>query len=89
LRHTLEFVRALVLRDEQPSDLPLHRGGDEHRAGLGRGLHARRDIGRFAEHFARSVDHDGSGIESNAGGELRGAFACVSGVDLRESALDG
>jgi hypothetical protein len=51
-------------------------------------LNARRDIGRFAEHFAARLDHDRSRLESDARGELRRAFGRVPGIHLAESALD-
>ena len=82
-------MRAFVLDDEQPGRLPLHARGDEHRPRLGRRLHPRRDIGRLAEHFAGRVDHDGAGLEPDAGGKLGRARSGVPGVELGERALDG
>ena len=50
--------------------------------GSARRLNARRDIGRFAEHFAGRLDHHRPRLEPDARGELRRAFAGVLGVDL-------
>ena len=58
LGDALELVRAVVLGDEQPGDLTLHVGRDQHRPRLGQRLHARGDIGRVAEHFAGRIHHD-------------------------------
>ena len=69
-RHALEVMRALVLDDEKPGRLPLDARGDEHCPRLGRCLHPRRDIRRFAEHFAGRVDHDGAALDADAGGKL-------------------
>ena len=51
-RSALELVGALVLDDEQPSDLPLDGRSDQHGSRLGRSLNARGDVGRFPEHLA-------------------------------------
>ena len=80
--------RAALFGDEQPGSLALNVHGDEHRPRLGRGLHARGDIRRVPEHLAGRVDDHGPGLEPDARGELRRAFARVLGVDLRERALD-
>ena len=45
-------MRAAVFGDEQPGDLALDARGDDDRARLREGLHARGDIGRLAENFA-------------------------------------
>ena len=78
----------LVLGDEQPGSLALHVRGHEHRARLGQALNARGDIGRFAEHFARRLDHHRPRLEADARGELRRAFGGVPCIHLFESALD-
>ena len=72
-RHPLELVLAAVLRHEQSGGLPLDRGCDEDRAGLGGALDPRGDIGRIAEHFARCVDHHLPGIKADPRGKLRRA----------------
>ena len=88
-RHALELMRAFVLGDEQPGGLALYGRGDEHRPGLGRPLHARRDVRRIAEHLARRVDHDWPHVEADAGLERRRAGLRVAGVELGERALNG
>ena len=87
-RYALELVGALALGDEQPGSLPLHVRGHEHRSRLGQALNARRDIGRFPEHFARRFDHDRPRLEPDARGELRRAFGSVPCIHLAKSALD-
>ena len=72
----------------RPGDLTLHARGDEHRSRLGQRLHARGDIGRFAEHFAGRIDHHRPALEADAGGKLRRALAGVPGVELGKRALD-
>ena len=72
-RHALELMRALVLGNEQPGDLPLHRRSDQHGSRLGRRLDARGDIRRLAEHFACRIDDDGAAFESDASDKLRRA----------------
>ena len=67
LRHALEFVRALLLDDEEPRHLSLHVQGDEDRAGLGRSLHPRGDVRRVAEHFAAGFYDDRPGLKADAG----------------------
>ena len=79
---------AAVLGHEQSGGLPLDRGGDENRAGLGGALDARGDIGRVAEHFARRVDHHLPGIKADSCGEFGRAFSGVSRVDFDKRALD-
>ena len=66
----------------------MDRGCDEDRARLGGALDPRGDIGRFAEHFARCVDHHLPGIKADPRGKLGRAFAGVPGVDLDKRALD-
>jgi len=79
---------ALVLGDEKAGNLPLHRSGDQHRPRVGRRLHARRDIGRLAEHLARSVDDDGSGFKTDPSGKVWRAGARVARVEIGERAVD-
>ena len=88
LGQTLEFARALVIDDKEPRDLKLNIPGDEHRARVGRTLHASGDIRRIAEHLARRLDHNRARLESDARGELRRAFRGVSSIDLGKGALD-
>ena len=87
-RHALEVMCASVLDDEKPGRLPLHARGNEHRPRFGRGLHARRDVRRLAEHFARGVDHDRAALDADAGGKLGRARLGVAGVEVGERALD-
>ena len=88
-RHALEVMRALVFGDEKPGCLPLHARGDEHRPRFGRRLHPRRDVRRFAEHFAGRIDHDRAALYADAGGELGRSRSGVPGVEVGERALDG
>ena len=88
-RHALERMRALVLGDEEARDLPLHGGGDEDLSRFGEALGARGDVRRFAEHFARGVDHDQPRIETDAGCERRQAPARVPGVERLDCGQDG
>jgi hypothetical protein len=67
----------------------LNTGGDQHRSRIGKGLHARGDIGRIAKHLARRVDHDWPGVDADAGDKLRAARAGVLAVEFGERALDG
>ena len=55
-RDALEIVRALVLNDEQPGDLPLDGASDQHGSRLGCSLNPRGNVGRFPEHLACGVD---------------------------------
>jgi hypothetical protein len=87
-RHAFELVRSAVLGDEKASGLTLHRGGDEDCTRLGKGLDARSDIGRLAEHLAGRVDHHRPGGEADAGSELGRALAGAPGVEFGERALD-
>ena len=50
--HALELMRALVLGNEQPGDLPLDCRSHQHGSRFGRRLNARSDIRRLPEHFA-------------------------------------
>ena len=84
----LKLVEALVLNDEQPSDLPLDGRSDEHRSGLRCSLNTRGDVGRFAEHVAVVVDNDRTPFEANADGEPGSAASSVSGVQVSERLLD-
>ena len=51
LWHAFEVMRALVLGDEEPGDLPLDRRSDQHAARLCHGLDTGGDIGRLAENL--------------------------------------
>ena len=85
--HALEFVRALLLGDKEPSHLPLDVQGDEHRPRLGGRLHARSDIRRVAEHFAGRLHDDRAGLDPDARLELQGAplaaFLALSSASAR------
>src|SRR5277367_99794 len=56
----LELVRALVLNDEQPSNLLLDSRSNQDCSRLGCSLHTRGDVRRFPEHVACVVDDDGT-----------------------------
>ena len=79
---------ALVLNDEQPSNLPQDRRSDQHCPRLGRCLNSRGNVGGLAEHLARGVDDYGTAFEADADGKLRSAPGRVSGVELAERLLD-
>jgi hypothetical protein len=81
-------MRTALLRHEQSRRLPLHGRGYEHRARLGEALNARGDVGRLAEHLARGIDHDWSGIESDARRQRRLPRLRISRVEGFERALD-
>src|SRR6202453_1561037 len=84
----LELMGALVLNDEQPSNLPLDRRSDQHRPRLGRCLNSRGNVGNLAEHLARGVDDCGTAFEADADGKLRAPNRSVSGVNLAKRPLD-
>ena len=88
LRYALEFACAVLLGDKKPRHLSLDIQGNEDRARLGLRLHPRGDIGRIAEHLAAGFHDDRPGLNADARGKRRGAFAGVSGVDLAKRALD-
>ena len=71
LAHALQRLRPAVLDHEHPGDQALRRGGDHHRVGLGRALHARRDVRRLAEDLAAVGDHHRPGVHADAHGEAR------------------
>ena len=82
-------MRALVLNDEQPGDLPLDGRSDQHGSGLGCSLNARGNIGRFAEHLAGGVDDDGTAFEADADGKLRSvAVVAFRALKFAERLLD-
>ena len=84
-----EFARALLLRDKEPGDLPLHACGDQDRAGFRGCLDARGYIRRFAEHLPGRVNHDQAALEADTSGQLRHAFRGVSCVEIPKGSLDG
>ena len=88
LRHALQRLRAAILGDEQPRDLPPDSCRGPDRSGLRRRLHAGGDIGRVAEHLTLGIDHYRAGLYADARLELRPPGARISGVDLGERALD-
>ena len=88
LGHALQRLRAAILGDEQPGDLPLHLCGGTDRSRLRARLHAGGDIGRVAEHFARRIDHHRATLDADPGSELRFARREVLAVHLGERALD-
>ncbi|HXQ21532.1 MAG TPA: hypothetical protein VN812_07655 [Candidatus Acidoferrales bacterium] len=71
LAHALQVLRTAVFHHEQPSNETLRGGGDHHRVGLGRALHARRDVRRLAEHLAAVGNHHGPGVHADSNGEKR------------------
>jgi hypothetical protein len=85
---SLELMGALVLNDEQPSDLPLDRRRDQHCPRLGQRLHARGNGGGLAEYLARRVDDYATAVEADANGKLRTPNRSVSGVNLAKRVLD-
>src|SRR6516225_9986464 len=85
----LEFMRALVLDDEEPGDLPLDGRGDQNGSRLGRGLNSGGNVGRFPEHLAGRVDNDWAAFKSDARDQFRNASAGVARVEFGEGALDG
>ena len=72
LAHALQRLRPAVLDHEHPGHQALRRGGDHHRVGLGRALHARRDVRRLAEDLAVVGDHDGAGVHADSDGKAVG-----------------
>ena len=85
----LQFVRALLLNDEEPGHLALHASRDQDRPWLSSSLDTRRNVRRFTEHLARGVDDDGTGFNADARGKLGCARTGVSGVEVGKCALDG
>src|SRR3984885_4789940 len=83
----LELMGALVLNDEQPSNLPQDRRSDQHCPRLGRCLNSRGNVRGLAKHLARGVDDYGTAFEADADGKLRPNHS-VSGVKLAERLLD-
>ena len=86
--HAFQFMRALVLGDEQPGDLPVHAQRDPYFSGRGGALHPRGDVGRLAVDLADGIDHDPPAVEPDAGGELGRAGRGVARVEVGERALD-
>ena len=68
LGNTLEFARALLLRDKEPGDLALDVSCDQDGSGLSSSLDARRHVRRFTEHFAGRVYHDQAALKADTGG---------------------
>jgi len=66
LGHAFEFARTTLLGDEEPGHLTLNVHGDEHRARIGRGLNARGDVRRVAEHLAAGFHDDRPGLNADA-----------------------
>ena len=89
LGDALQLVRALLLDDEEPGHLALHASRDQDRPWLSSSLDPRRDVRRFAEHFAGGVHHDRTGLDADAGGKLGRARSGVPCVEVGERALDG
>ena len=81
LAHALQHLRPAVLDHEQPADQALRRGGDHHRVGLGRALHARRDVRRLAEDLAAVGDHHRPGVHADAHGQARPVAGGEGGVE--------
>ena len=86
--HALQLVLTLVLGDEEPGDLAMHAQRDPYFSGRGGALHARGDVGRFAVHLARRIDHDPPALQPDARGKLRRASRGVACVEVGERALD-
>ena len=81
LTHALQHLRPAVLDHEHPGHHALRRGGDDHRVGLGRALHARRDVRRLAEDLAAVGDHHRSSVEADAHGQARPVAGGEGGVE--------
>ena len=83
-----ELMGAFVLDDEKSGDLPLHGRCDQHCSGLGGGLNAGRDIGRFPEHLAGCVDDHLAAVDADANGKPGSAGRRVAAVHLLHRLLD-
>ena len=88
LRQAFKLALALLLSDEEPDDMSLDIQGNQNRAWLGGGLHLRGDIGGVAKHLACRFHDNGPAFDPDPRKQIRGPFAAVLDVDLRESALD-
>src|ERR1700722_13737784 len=88
LKGALELMGALVLNDEQPSNLPQDSRSDQHGPRLSDRLHARGDIRRIAKHFAGRLHDGGAGLDPDACLELRHAPGRVPGVEVCKRPLD-
>ena len=88
LAHALQHLRPAVLDHEHPGDQALRRGGDHHRVGLGRALHARRDVRRLAEDLAAVGDHHRPGVHADAHGQARPVAGGEGGVERRHRVDD-
>ena len=88
-RDALQLMRALVLNDEQPGDLPLDGRGDQNCSRLRGRLNSRGNVGRFPEHFAGGVDDDRAALKADASGKFGSAGCRVSRVEVGKRALDG
>ena len=81
LAHALQHLRPAVLDHEHPGHQALRRGGDHDRVGLGRALHARRDVRRLAEDLAAVGDHHRPGVHADAHGQARPVAGGECGVE--------
>jgi hypothetical protein len=81
LAHALQHLRPAVFDHEHPGHQALRRGGDHHRVGLGRTLHARRDVRRLTEDLAAVRDHHRTGMEADAHGQARPVPRGEGGVE--------
>ena len=86
-RDALELVRALVLNDEEPGDLPLDGRRDQHGSRLGCSLNSRGNIRRFPEHLACGIDDDRAALQPDAGDQFWKASAGVARVEFLKRAL--
>jgi hypothetical protein len=87
-KSALELVGALILNDEQPSNLLLDSRSNQDCSRLGRSLHTRGDVRRFPEHVACVVDDDGTALDADANRELGSPGCFVSNIDFAERLLD-
>ena len=88
LAHALQHLRPAVLDHEQPGHQALRRGGDHHRVGRGRVLHARRDVRGLAEDLAVVRDHDRPGVQTDAHGQARPVPGGEGGVERLQGVHD-
>ena len=65
LAHALERLRTAVLDHEHPGHQSVRRGRDRNGVGLGRALHARRDVSGLAEDLAAIGNHHRPGVDAN------------------------
>ena len=88
LAHALESLRTEVCDYEHSRDQPLGRCRDYHGVGLGRGLHARCDVSRLAEHLAAIGNHHRPGVDANPHLQTRSIIGGECGVEWHHRVHD-